>query len=81
MTPLQVIEELKRIGDIFTGRVAGNIVNDDMLGSMEFGCAASGAKLVLVLGHTACGAGLSHALLKMSGGAGDILRDATSGSV
>ncbi len=44
------------IGDIFTGRVAGNIVNDDMLGSMEFGCAASGAKLVLVLGHTACGA-------------------------
>jgi len=44
------------IGDIFTGRVAGNVVNDDMLGSMEFGCAASGAKLVLVLGHTACGA-------------------------
>jgi len=44
------------IGDIFTGRVAGNIVNDDMLGSMEFGCAASGAKLVLVVGHTACGA-------------------------
>jgi carbonic anhydrase len=44
------------IGDIFTGRVAGNVINDDMLGSMEFGCAASGAKLVLVLGHTACGA-------------------------
>jgi len=44
------------IGDIFTGRVAGNVVNDDMLGSMEFACAASGAKLVLVLGHTACGA-------------------------
>ena len=44
------------IGDIFTGRVAGNVVNDDMLGSMEFGCAVSGAKLVLVLGHTACGA-------------------------
>ena len=44
------------IGDIFTGRVAGNIVDDDMLGSMEFGCAAAGAKLVLVLGHTACGA-------------------------
>lgn len=44
------------IGDIFMGRVAGNVVNDDMLGSMEFGCAASGAKLVLVLGHTACGA-------------------------
>jgi len=44
------------IGDLFIGRVAGNVVNDDMLGSMEFGCAASGAKLVLVLGHTACGA-------------------------
>lgn len=44
------------IGDTFIGRVAGNVVNDDMLGSMEFGCAASGAKLILVLGHTACGA-------------------------
>jgi carbonic anhydrase len=44
------------IGDVFVGRVAGNVVNDDMLGSMEFGCAVSGAKVVLVLGHTACGA-------------------------
>jgi carbonic anhydrase len=44
------------IGDIFTARVAGNIVEDDMLGSMEFACAVSGAKLVLVTGHTACGA-------------------------
>jgi carbonic anhydrase len=44
------------IGDTFSGRVAGNVVNDDMLGSMEFACAVSGAKLVLVLGHTACGA-------------------------
>jgi carbonic anhydrase len=44
------------LGDTFVGRVAGNVVNDDMLGSMEFACAASGAKLVLVLGHTACGA-------------------------
>jgi carbonic anhydrase len=44
------------IGDTFNGRVAGNVVNDDLLGSMEFACAASGAKLVLVLGHTACGA-------------------------
>lgn len=44
------------IGDIFTGRVAGNVVNDDILGSMEFACGISGAKLVLVLGHTACGA-------------------------
>ncbi len=44
------------IGEIFIGRVAGNVVNDDMLGSMEFACAVSGAKVVLVLGHTACGA-------------------------
>jgi carbonic anhydrase len=44
------------IGDTFTGRIAGNVVNDDMLGSMEFACAVSGAKVVLVLGHTACGA-------------------------
>jgi carbonic anhydrase len=44
------------IGDTFNGRVAGNVVNDDLLGSMEFACAASGAKLVLVLGHSACGA-------------------------
>lgn len=44
------------IGDTFVGRVAGNVVNDDMLGSMEFACGVSGAKLVLVLGHTACGA-------------------------
>jgi len=44
------------IGDTFTGRVAGNVVNDDMLGSMEFACAVSGAKVVLVLGHTSCGA-------------------------
>jgi len=44
------------IGDVFVGRVAGNVVNDDMLGSMEFACGVSGAKVVLVLGHTACGA-------------------------
>jgi len=44
------------IGDTFTARVAGNVVDDDMLGSMEFACAVSGSKLVLVSGHTACGA-------------------------
>ena len=44
------------IGDAFIGRVAGNVVNDDMLGSMEFACGVSGAKVVVVLGHTACGA-------------------------
>ena len=44
------------IGDLFVGRVAGNFSNEDLLGSMEFGCKVSGAKLILVLGHEACGA-------------------------
>lgn len=44
------------IGETFNARVAGNVVNDDMLGSMEFACAVAGAKVVLVFGHTACGA-------------------------
>lgn len=44
------------IGDIFVGRVAGNFVNEDLLGSMEFGCKVAGAKLILVLGHEYCGA-------------------------
>jgi carbonic anhydrase len=44
------------IGDIFVARVAGNFANTDILGSMEFGCKVSGAKLVLVLGHEGCGA-------------------------
>jgi carbonic anhydrase len=46
----------KGIGDLFVARVAGNIVNEDILGSMEFSCKVSGAKLVLVLGHEYCGA-------------------------
>jgi carbonic anhydrase len=46
----------KGIGDLFVGRVAGNFVNGDLLGSMEFGCKVSGAKLILVLGHESCGA-------------------------
>lgn len=44
------------IGDAFNARIAGNVVNDDIIGSMEFACAVAGAKLVLVMGHTACGA-------------------------
>lgn len=44
------------IGDIFVARVAGNFVNEDILGSMEFGCHVAGAKLILVMGHTHCGA-------------------------
>ena len=46
----------KGIGDLFVARVAGNFVNVDILGSMEFGCKVSGAKLILVLGHESCGA-------------------------
>jgi carbonic anhydrase len=44
------------IGDVFNARVAGNIANDDILGSLEFACKVAGAKVVLVMGHTACGA-------------------------
>ncbi len=44
------------IGETFNARVAGNISNRDILGSMEFACAISGAKVVLVMGHTRCGA-------------------------
>ena len=44
------------IGDIFSIRVAGNILNEDILGSMEFACEIIGAKLIIVLGHTDCGA-------------------------
>lgn len=44
------------VGDLFNARVAGNIVNEDVLGSLEYACNVAGAKLVLVLGHTACGA-------------------------
>ena len=44
------------IGDVFSARIAGNFVNDDILGSMEFACKLAGTKLIVVLGHTACGA-------------------------
>ena len=44
------------LGDIFSVRIAGNFVNEDILGSMEFACKLAGSKLVLVLGHTSCGA-------------------------
>ncbi len=53
--PVEVICDLG-IGDTFNARVAGNAVNDDILGSMEFACAAAGAKVIVVMGHTACGA-------------------------
>jgi len=44
------------IGDIFSIRIAGNFVNEDILGSMEFACKLAGTKVILVLGHTSCGA-------------------------
>ena len=44
------------LGDVFSVRIAGNIMNEDILGSMEFGCKIAGAKIIVVLGHTKCGA-------------------------
>ena len=44
------------LGDIFSIRIAGNIINEDILGSMEFACKIAGSKFILVLGHTKCGA-------------------------
>ena len=53
--PAETIMDLG-IGDTFNARVAGNVANEDILGSMEFACKVAGAKVVLVMGHTACGA-------------------------
>lgn len=53
--PAEVVMDLG-IGDIFNSRVAGNVENADILGSLEFACKLAGAKVVLVMGHTACGA-------------------------
>jgi len=53
--PAETIMDL-RIGDVFNSRVAGNVENPDILGSMEFACKLAGAKVALVMGHTACGA-------------------------
>jgi carbonic anhydrase len=53
--PAETIMDLG-IGDVFNTRIAGNISNDDILGSMEFACKVAGAKVVLVMGHTKCGA-------------------------
>lgn len=53
--PTEIIFD-KSIGDLFNIRVAGNIVNKDILGSIEFACKLSGAKLLVVLGHSECGA-------------------------
>jgi carbonic anhydrase len=44
------------LGDVFSARIAGNFVNEDILGSMEFACKLAGTKSIVVLGHTSCGA-------------------------
>jgi carbonic anhydrase len=53
--PTEIIFD-QGIGDIFNVRIAGNVINEDVLGSVEFACKLAGAKLLLVLGHTSCGA-------------------------
>lgn len=53
--PAEIILDMG-IGETFNARIAGNIANKDILGSMEFACAVAGAKVILVMGHTACGA-------------------------
>lgn len=54
-SPVELIFDLS-LGDIFSVRIAGNVVSRKILGSVEYGCAVAGAKLVLVMGHTSCGA-------------------------
>src|SRR5687768_9181983 len=46
----------QRLGDIFSCRIAGNVLNDDIVGSMEFACKVAGSKIIVVLSHTKCGA-------------------------
>jgi len=53
--PIELVLD-QGIGDIFSARVAGNVLNEDILGSMEFACKVSGAKLIAVIGHSNCGA-------------------------
>ena len=53
--PTEVIFD-QGIGDIFNARIAGNFVNEDILGSLEFACKLAGSKLIVIMGHTSCGA-------------------------
>ena len=53
--PTEVVFD-QGIGDVFNARVAGNFVNDDILGSLEFACKLAGSKVIVVMGHTSCGA-------------------------
>jgi MFS superfamily sulfate permease-like transporter len=54
-TPAELVFDLS-LGDVFSVRIAGNIAHDKVLGSMEYSCAVAGAKMILVMGHTSCGA-------------------------
>ncbi len=53
--PVEMIFD-KGVGDLFVSRIAGNVVSEDVLGSMEYACEHSGSKVVIVLGHESCGA-------------------------
>jgi carbonic anhydrase len=53
--PIEIVLD-QGIGDIFSARVAGNVLNEDILGSMEFACKVSGSKLIAIIGHSNCGA-------------------------
>ncbi len=53
--PVELVFDLG-IGDVFSARVAGNIINEDILGSIEYACKVAGAKIIVVMGHTKCGA-------------------------
>ncbi len=53
--PTEIIFD-QGIGDLFNARIAGNFINEDILGSLEFACKLAGSKLIMVLGHTSCGA-------------------------
>lgn len=53
--PIEIVFD-QAIGDIFSARIAGNVLNDDIVGSMEFACKVSGAKMIAVVGHSSCGA-------------------------
>lgn len=66
-TPAELVLDLG-LGDIFSIRMAGNVTSSKVLGSMEYGCAVAGAKLVLVMGHTRCGAVTAAVELACTGG-------------
>lgn len=53
--PIEIVLD-RGVGDIFSARVAGNVLEDEILGSMEFGCKVAGSKLIAVIGHSNCGA-------------------------